>query len=197
MSSIFAKKYLSTLVSLKLKEKDSLKDVINKIRSFLFSALLIVYVIISIISLENCTTKQEYSSTSDQLNQKKVEAVKIFLNEFDAQAFNFATKDIFRKSIVLDTTLLGISRKDGNVFLSARVNGSSLQKYFVKLKCSRDIVEQFNKTKSNNAIIAAKISRIDNEKIIATADSLDGADTSIYLGETILLSGECLAIKEL
>ena len=197
MSSIFAKKYLSTLVSLKLKEKDSLKDVINKIRSFLFSALLIVYVIISIISLENCTTKQEYSSTSDQLNQKKVEAVKIFLNEFDAQAFNFATKDIFRKSIVLDTTLLGISRKDGNVFLSARVNGSSLQKYFVKLKCSRAIVEQFNKTKSNNAIIAAKISRIDNEKIIATADSLDGADTSIYLGKTILLSGECLAIKEL
>lgn len=174
-----------------------MKDIIDKIRSYLFSALLIAYVFISIISLENCTTKQEYSSTADRLTQKKIEAMKILLNEFDAQAFNYTTKDIFRKSIVLDTTLLGISKKDGIVFLSAKINGSSLQKYFVKLKCSPAIVEQFNNTKSNDAIIAAKISRLDNEKVIANADSLDGADPSIYLGETILLSGECLAIKEL
>lgn len=184
-------------MNLKIKESRKLKNVTDKIQSIILNSLLVVYIAVSLLSLENCTTRKDNASTAEKLVQNKTEIIKLLLNEFDAEVFDCTVKDIFRKAIVLDTTLLGISRKDGEVFLSAKVNNPCVDKYFVKLKCTNEILEQFNKTKTNNAVIAAKVYRIDNEKLVANADSLDGADPAINLGNTIILTGECLAIREL
>lgn len=169
---------------------------IKKVYPLVFTCVLFFYITGSLISLEWCTTRNEDLTTADKLNNSKNEVVKLLVNDFDAEQFDCAAKDILSKSIVIDTTVFGITNKDGNVYLSGKVNCNCVEKYFVKLKCSKEIMMQFNKTKTNNLILAASIKRIDNEKLFANADSLDGTDTILNLGETIILSGECLAIRE-
>ncbi|MBI3124111.1 MAG: hypothetical protein HYZ10_06875 [Ignavibacteriales bacterium] len=149
------------------------------------------------ISLENCTKSGEDSSTADQLARNKETVVKLLIQEFDAQVFDCSTQNIFSKPVVVDTTLMSISKNGEDVFLSAQINLSCVKKYFVKLKCSQEVLEQYSKTKSNNALLAARFTRMDNEKLVAEADSLDGSDPTINLGETVILSGECLAIREI
>ncbi|MDP3582610.1 MAG: hypothetical protein Q8S39_11805 [Ignavibacteria bacterium] len=168
-----------------------------KLRSLLFHLLFYTYIGFSLLSLENCTKGGEDSSTADRLVHNKDAVVKLMLQEFDAQVFDCSTQNIFSRPVVVDTTLMSISRNGEDVFLSAQVNLSCAKKYFVKLKCSQEVLEQYNKTKSNNAIIAARFTRMDNEELIANADSLDGTNPTIHLGETVILSGECLAIKEI
>lgn len=168
-----------------------------KLRSLLFHVLFYSYIGFSLLSLENCTKSSEDSSTADQLVQKKETVVKLLLQEFDAQVFDCTIKNIFSKPVVVDTTILGVSRNGEDVFLSAQVNQSCAKRYFVKLKCSQEVLEQYNKTKSNNAILAARFTRMDNEDLIANADSLDGTNPTINMGETVIFSGECLAIREI
>ena len=121
----------------------------------------------------------------------------MLLQEFDAIVFDCSTQNIFSKPVVVDTTMLGVSINGEDVFLSAQINLSCAKRYFVKLKCSQEVLEQYSKTKSNNALLAARFTRMDNEKLVAEADSLDGSDPTINLGETVILSGECLAIREI
>jgi len=147
--------------------------------------------------LENCTKSREDSSTADELLRNKESVVKLLLQEFDAIVFDCSTQNIFSKPVVVDTTMLGVSINGEDVFLSAQINLSCAKRYFVKLKCSQEVLEQYSKTKSNNALLAARFTRMDNEKLVAEADSLDGSDPTINLGETVILSGECLAIREI
>ena len=168
-----------------------------KLRSLLFHLLFYSYIVFSLLSLENCAKGKEDSSTADQLVQKKEAVVKLMLQEFDAQVFDCSTQNIFSKPVVVDTNMMGVFRNGKDIFLSAQVNLSCTKKYFVRLKCSQAVLEQYNKTKSNNAIIAARFTRMDNENLIANADSLDGTNPAINLGETVIFSGECLAIKEI
>lgn len=172
-------------------------NLVIKLRTFLFHLLFYSYIGFSLFSLENCTKNGEDSSTADQLVQKKEAVVKLMLQEFDAQVFDCSTQNIFSKPVVVDTNMLGVFRNGEDIFLSAQVNLSCAKKYFVKLKCSQEVLEQYNKTKSNNAILAARFTRMDNEELIANADSLDGTNPTINLGETVIFSGECLAIKEI
>jgi len=150
-----------------------------------------------LLSLENCTKSREDSSTADELLRNKESVVKLLLQEFDAIVFDCSTQNIFSKPVVVDTTMLGVSINGEDVFLSAQINLSCAKRYFVKLKCSQEVLEQYSKTKSNNALLAARFTRMDNEKLVAEADSLDGSDPTINLGETVILSGECLAIREI
>ncbi len=168
-----------------------------KLRSLLFHVLFYSYIVFSLLSLENCAKSGDDSSTADQLVRNKAAVVKLMLQEFDAQVFDCSTQNIFSKPVVVDTTLMSISRNGEEVYLNAQVNLSCTKKYFVRLRCSQDVLEQFNKTKSNNALLAAKFTRMDNEKLIANADSLDGSNPAINLGETVIFSGECLAIREI
>lgn len=172
-------------------------NLLVKLRSLFLNVIFVSYIGISLLSLENCSNHKEDSSTADQLIGKKAGVVKLLLQEFDAEVFDCTIKKIFSKPVVLDTTLLGITRKNGEFFLSAQINASCVKEYFVRLRCSQEVIEQFNKTKSNNAIIAAKLTRMDKEQLIANADSLEGANPAIDLGETVIFSGECLAIREI
>ena len=158
--------------------------------------LLLAYITVSFITLSNCAKKND-SSAFDQLRSSKRELASLLRFKYAAEDFDANSKQIFSRPVLLDSTLIGVSQKDGNYFLRAKVNAAGGVKYFAELKCSKEIANLYNHTKSNSAYIAAKITRIDNSSIVAEADSLDGKSTQINLGKSILLGGECLALAEI
>jgi hypothetical protein len=158
--------------------------------------LLLVYIAFSLSSMTTCTNKNNLS-TADQLRISKKEIANLLRFKYAAEDFAGASKNLLLHPVLIDSTLIGISHKEGNYFLKARVNCSGGIKYFAELKCSKEIADLYNQTKSNSAYIAAKITRIDNLSLIAEADSLDGKVHQINLGKSILLGGDCLALAEI
>lgn len=154
------------------------------------------YIIFSLISLQNCKYSRD-ESTSEKLVQEKHKIAKLMMNEFSAEMFDCNAKSILNKTIILDTLLIGISRRGSEYHLNAEVFTSCGKKHFAKLLCSKEIVKQFEASKTNRAYIAAKITRIDNSEIYADTDTLDGKRSELALGSSILLSGECISMNEL
>ncbi|MHB8928986.1 MAG: hypothetical protein ACYC4T_07420 [Melioribacteraceae bacterium] len=168
-----------------------------KLSGKIFSGgLLLAYVAVSFIALSNCAKKND-SSTFDQLCSSKKDIANLLRFKYAAEDFDVTSNHIFSRPVLLDSTLIGISQKDGNYFLRAQVNTGSSIKYFAELKCSKVIADLYSRTKSNYAYITAKITRIDNLFLVAEADSLDGKSAQINLGKSILLGGECLALAEI
>jgi hypothetical protein len=155
-----------------------------------------MYIGFSLVSLENCTKHSDDASTADQLLNSKKNTVKLLQQEFDAEIFNCNEEKLLNKPVVLDTTLLRVSQMGDDIFLNAKIKTNCVKQYFVHLKCTREVFEQYSKTKTNDVIVAANLTRMDNEKIIVNADSLEGDSPAISLGETVIFTGECLAIRE-
>lgn len=168
-----------------------------KLSGKIFSGvLLLAYVTVSFIPLSNCAKKNDFSAY-DQLRSSKKEVANLLRFKYAAEDFDANSKQIFFRPVLLDSTLIGISQKEGNYFLRAQVNTGGSIKCFAELKCSKVIADLYCRTKSNFAYIAAKITRIDNLSLVAEADSLDGKSVQINLGKSILLGGECLALAEI
>lgn len=157
---------------------------------------MIIYFAVSLITLSNCTKTDDFT-TGDRLNSAKQKIASLLLQKFDAEILNINSKQILNRPVVLDSTLIGIIENGGQYFLRAEVKLKNSKKYFAELKCSREIVDSYYRTKSNSAFIAARISRIDDCSMFAEADSLDRNLSQFNLGKSILLSGECLALMEI
>lgn len=160
------------------------------------NVLVLGYVAISLLSLSNCTSKDDYT-TNDRLNSAKQKTASLLLQKYNAELFNINSEQILNHTVVLDSTLIGIIEKEGQYFLRAKVKLKGNKKYFAELKCSPEIVDLYRRTKSNSVFIAAIISRIDDCSRFAETDSLDGKNSQLNLGKSILLGGECLAIVEI
>ena len=168
-----------------------------KILSKIVRTLLIpVYVALSLITLSNCA-KTGDSNTIERLDSAKQNTASLLMQNFDAELFDINSARLLNRPVVLDSSLIGIREKEGHYFLRAEISVKSSKKYFAELKCSREIADTFYRTKSNSALLAAKISRIDDYSLFAEADSLDGGKSQFNIGKSILLSGECLALVEI
>lgn len=146
-------------------------------------------------SISACSKKSEDNFFDEQLENRSKKA-SVLLHDFDARMFNCGLQNIFSTPVVMDTVIYGIKKKDDEYFLHARINTDCDKKYFTELKCTYQIVEQFNQSKSNYALIAARITDVFNYNLTAEADSLEGEISQLNLGNTVLLSGECLAFAE-
>lgn len=169
---------------------------VNKVRSLISQLILISYIAFSLISLQNCTKHEQDASTSEQLSHNKAEEIKFLLQKFNAEVFDCNNQVILKKTVVADTMLIGVFEKGKETYLNAQIKTDCSRKYFIQLKCSDEVIAQYRKTKSNNAIIAAKFNRIDSTTVIANVDSLDGVNPAINLGESVILSGICYEIRE-
>jgi len=173
-----------------------LPKLVKKLQSIISQLILISYIAFSLVSLQNCTKHEQDDSTSEQLSHDKAEVVKFLLQKFNAEVFDCNSQIVLEKTVVADTTLIGVFEKGSETYLNAQIKTDCSKKYFVRLKCSEEVLAQYRKTKSNNAIIAATFNRIDNAEVIANVDSLDGANPAINLGESVILSGVCYEIRE-
>ena len=155
-----------------------------------------MYIAFSLFSLSACSKHDDVFTFEKQLSQKRITAANLLAN-FNAEMFECADKEILNKPVVLDSIILGIKKSGDDYFIKAKVKSSCEKKYFAELKCSEEIADQFNHTKSNSAYLAAKILKIDGVNMVAEADSLNGSNTELQLGNVYLLTGECLALAEI
>lgn len=172
------------------------KIALKKIFKAVLHSVVLVYIAFSIFSLSACSKKGEESFFDKQMNARG-KIARALLQKYDAQMFPCSLQEIFSKPVIMDTVIIGIKENNGDYFIHAKVNTSCNKKYFANLKCDKEIIEQFNHTKSNYAFIAAKITKAIDYNLTAEADSLEGQKSQLNLGNAVLLNGECLALAEI
>ncbi len=149
----------------------------------------------SVLSLSGCDKKNE-KLTFEQQIQKRSHTIKLLEERFGAQLLDCNTIQSVNKVVILDTLILGIRKEADDFIIRAKINNNCRKKYYTELKCSKEIAEQFNQTKSNCNILAARIDKMYDYKLIAETDSLSGENPQLDLGNSVLLTGECLALME-
>lgn len=162
-----------------------------------FRLLFIFYTIFSLLSLSNCTKSNDNYSSLDQIKNHHADSIRLLSDRFDAKRFDCDDPmHAINKSVLLDSTILGIRKQNGKYYLKAKVNTDCKAEYYAELKCSEEIIEAFNKTKSNNALIAARIENVSFSDYIMETDSLSGKEKLISAGKVFLMHGECIALLE-
>jgi len=157
------------------------------------------YLCFSIITYTNCTNNsQEKEQPFEHFKQTDLKSAQLLSQKFNAQMFDCEKTDaILNKTVVLDSAQMGISERNGKYFLKAQINKCCGKKVFAMLECSRDILEKYSQLKTNHIFAAASTSRIDNLSVIAEADSIDGKTKFFKTNNSLLLTGECLAVAEI
>ena len=173
------------------KQKISLR----KITGWIINSLILFYLAFSLFSLTSCSKKNEGIDYEEQKNFRS-HTIKLLEEKFDAKLLTAGVNKIVNKNLVLDSTVLSIKKVNDEYFIKARINANCDKKYFADLKCSREIIDAFNKSKSNYVIMAAKIFQVIEYNVIAESDSLSGEKSSLNLGNAVLLTGECLALAD-
>jgi hypothetical protein len=157
--------------------------------------LIMAYIGFSLFSLSGCTKSDDELSYGEQKSQHD-QTIKLFAENFNAKVFNCDTRQTLNKTVVLDTLIIGVKNLGNRFIIKARIKNNCGKNYFAELNCSKEIGENFYKTKSNYAVVAARVTGITDCDIVAEVDSLDGKSAQMELGKTILLTGECLALAE-
>lgn len=175
---------------------DSVKKIsFWKIAGWTVNSLILFYLAFSLFSLTACSKKNEGFDYEQQENFRS-HTIKTLEEKFDAKLLTGGINKVMNMNVVLDSTVLGIEKVNDEYFIKARVNVNSDKKYFANLKCSQEILDAFNKTKSNYVIMAARILQVLDYNITADSDSLSGGKSSLNLGNAVLLTGECLALAD-
>ncbi|NJD23464.1 MAG: hypothetical protein FIA82_12485 [Melioribacter sp.] len=155
------------------------------------------YVVFSLLTLANCSNKHDNISY-DQFILRNRETAQQLAYQNNAELFDCKQIDfILNKSVVADSTIIGTIKRNGNYFLKALINNSCDKNIYTTLACSEEIIERYNKIKSNHVYLAAKITKIENINTIAEVDSLDGRSVYLNRDNSVMLSGECLAFAEI
>ncbi|HOI28783.1 MAG TPA: hypothetical protein PLZ15_03405 [Melioribacteraceae bacterium] len=164
---------------------------------FIPKLLFVSYVLFSFISLSNCTRDEDEFSSLERIESNKAESVSLLSAKYDAEPFDCkALEKQLHKSVILDTTVIGIIKKGNGNYLKARINTDCKEKYFAELFCDEEIIEKFNRTKTNSMLIVADINRVSAMDLIIDADSLSGKSAFIGREKICLIQGDCLAILE-
>ena len=163
-----------------------------------FELFVVVILIVSAITSADCT---DHSNSEDhsfnQYLQANKERARMLLQKFHAQMFdckNYAAS--LTQPVVMDSTIVNTLRRNGFYFLKVRIKSNSGRKFYANLKCSQEVFEQYKNAADSRALIAASIRRIDESSAVAEADSIDGGIKILNSDNSIVLTGQCLALTE-
>lgn len=159
--------------------------------------LLVFYTIFSILSLSNCKKSEDENSSLDLIKINKIESIQFLSTKYNAIPFDCSIiEDLVNKSVVLDTTVIGIVKRGNENYIKAQIKSDCKSKYFAELSCSEKIIQEFGLTKSNSILLVAEIKSIIKQDYAVKADSLYGKETHLGTEQVSLLLGNCLAILE-
>lgn len=166
-------------------------------KKIIIAPLLFLYLAVSLVSLSDCG-KDNSDGAYDFLQKEKNKIANVLINDFNATIFDCGKVEEALNSVtVLDSTIIGITEREGNYFIKARINTGCKEKFFAELKCDKNVVNKFSKSRSNKAFLVAQIEIINDSQIVAEVDSLSGNNSLIEIGNVLLLKGECLAYNEI
>ena len=176
-----------------------IQQLLEKILKSTPKIFVLSYVVFSLLTLTNCSKQHSNNEISyDQFVQKNRETAQQLAYQNNAEIFDCKQIDlILNKTIIADSTIIGTIKRNGNYFLKALINNSCNKNIYTTLACSEEIIERYNKIKSNHVYLAAKITKIENINTIAEVDSLDGRSVYLNRDNSVMLSGECLAFAEI
>jgi hypothetical protein len=166
-------------------------------KKIIIASLLFLYLAVSLVSLSDCG-KDNSDGTYDFLQKEKNKIASVLISDFDATMFDCGKIEEALNSVtVLDSTIVGIIEREGDYFIKAKITTGCEGKFFAVLKCDKNVVNKFNKSRSNKAFLVAQIETINNSQMVAEVDSLSGKNSLIEIGNVLLLKGECLAYNEI
>ena len=173
--------------------------VIEKILKVIPKLFILSYIVISLLTLPNCSKQHNDNKTSyDEFARRNRETAQRLVYQNKAELFDCKQIDfILNKTVVADSTIISTLIKDGCYFLKALVHNSCNKNIYTMLNCSEEIFDRYSEIKSNRVFLAAKITKVEKLDPIAEADSLDGKSTFIRGNNSFLLTGECLALAEI
>ena len=176
-----------------------IQHVILKFLKSIPKLIILGYIIFSLLTLTYCSKQQNNGGKSyDQFVKLSLETAQNLAYNYNAELFDCKQIDfILNKKVVADSTIIGTIKRNGSYFLKALVNNSCGKNIYTTLTCSQDIIEHYNRIKSNHVYLAAKILRIENLNTITEIDSLDGKSKYLSRNNSVMLSGECLAFAEI
>lgn len=164
----------------------------------IFELVVVVILIVSALTSADCTDRSNSEEHSfNQYIQINKEKARVLLQKFHAQMFdckNYTAS--LTQPVVMDSTIVSASSRNGFYFLKARIKSSSAGRFYANLKCSQEIFERYKNAADSRALIAASIKRIDESSTVAEADSIDGGIKFLNSGNSIILTGQCLALTE-
>lgn len=159
--------------------------------------LFVSYVLFSFISLSDCSRREDDFSSLERMESKKAESVRWLAAKYDAEPFDCGIlQEQLYKSVILDTTVIGVIKKGNGSYLRARINTDCKEKYFAELFCDEEIIEKFKRTTTNSILLVADIKSVSEQDFFIDADSLGGKTASIGKERICLIQGDCLAILE-
>lgn len=176
-----------------------IQPIVEKILRSIPNFFILGYIVFSFLTLTDCTNKHDNDNISyDQFILKNRETAQRLIQQNNAELFDCMQLNfILNKTVVADSTIIGTFKRNGNYFLKALINNSCGKNIYTTLACSEEIIIRYNSTKSNHVFLAAKITKIENVNTIAEVDSLDGRSVYLNRNNSVMLSGECLALAEI
>ncbi|MBS3944302.1 MAG: hypothetical protein KGZ42_02290 [Melioribacter sp.] len=159
--------------------------------------LFILYTLFSLISLSNCTKNRDDYTTLDQINNNKAESIRLLSSKYNAEPFECsAIEKLVNKSVVIDTTVICIVKKENDNYIRAEIKSDCKVKYYAELLCNEQIIQEFNRTKSYSLLLVADIKGIAQQNYVINADSLSGEESHLGSEKVYLLFGYCRALSE-
>lgn len=157
------------------------------------------YVLFSFLTLTNCSKNSSYEEQSySQLQLQNKETSKRLIDQYHAKTFDCKEiNSILNQKVILDSTIVGVIERSDGVYFKASIKNSCKQSIYAILKCSPEILDQYENLKSNHVFIVASISKVDNIRTISEIDSLDGKSNFVNDNNSILLTADCIAIEEI
>ena len=129
----------------------------------------------------------------------KDEAIVLLSEEYDAKLASFKSDNNFSEfinnNVVLDSLLVNTFRDKDKFFAEVLVsNNGGLVK--ANLECDEETFEKLNSMRNTTVIIAAKINKLQHNKIPYFIESLENEKQFYDLNDEYKIEGKCLKVIE-
>ncbi len=173
-----------------------------RVRNNLIAAMVLLASILLVFIINNPTgSRKDFT----ELKKSNYEIKQKLLKRYNAVLINDASvltdinkqAEVLSNVVILDTIFQSISYEEGEYFLLADVNTNSKTTIKARLKLDLKNYDLLSSRKSNFALIAARINKIDCTKILSDYN-YDPADTNLVaIGDEVFLAGDCIEVAQL
>lgn len=138
------------------------------------------------------------------ISKKSYEVYSSLTQEYDAillsdHDFNFTNdllSTLIERPVVMDTVVIGAYHKHDKFYLKTFVSTGKDAAVCALLNCSEEIYNEYLYSGLTSFIIAAKITKIETGFLLADCETIDNDFITLYAGNEMLLTGDCIALCE-
>jgi hypothetical protein len=165
----------------------------------LFNTIILITITLIVLVFSYCKeeSNQERHSYFNYYEGNK-EKARMLLGEYKAKMFDCLDyQSVLKNNTLIDSTIVNFSQKGDSFYLKALIRNNCGNKFYATLKCPKKLFDDYKHSRSNHAYLVISINKIDETSTIAEADTLDKNTKNIRIDNSIMLTGNCLALREI